>query len=110
MTNLFHATADNFQNLVDTKAPVILVDFFPEWCGTCRNLSPVLGRVAEKYEKGMIIKVDVDKNGELCHAEPYKVRGIPNIFFIKNGEVMERRTGPQTLEGISAVIDPLLAN
>ncbi len=109
MDNLFQGTSANFQELVDTQDKVILVDFYAEWCGPCRNLSPVIDKLAEKYEEIIIVKVDVDKNGELGRTSPYNVKGIPNLFFIKNGEVKERLVGPQNLEKLSSIIDPLLS-
>lgn len=108
MDNLIQGTSDNFKELVDTQDKVILVDFYAEWCNPCRHLSPVLDRVAEKYENVMVIKIDVDKNGELGRGAPYNVRSIPQMFFMKNGEVKQRMTGMQTIENISSVIDPLL--
>jgi len=108
MDNLFHGTSANFQELVDTQDKVIIVDFYADWCGPCRNLSPVIDKLAEKYEDIIVVKVDVDKNGELGRTPPYNVKGIPNLFFIKNGEVKERLVGIQNLEKLSAIIDPLL--
>lgn len=108
MDNLFQGTLENFKELVETQDKVILVDFYAEWCAPCRNLSPLLDSVAEKYENIIIVKVDVDKNGELGRMQPYNVKGIPNIFLIKNGEVLQRMAGPQTMDKLSAAIDPLM--
>lgn len=109
MDNLFQGTSENFNELVGAQDKVILVDFYAEWCGPCRSLSPIIDKVAEKYEEIIVVKVDVDKNGELGRTSPYNVKGIPNLFFIKNGEVKERLVGLQNLEKLSSIIDPLLS-
>jgi len=108
MDNIFTGTLDNFKELVGTQDKVIIVDFYAEWCGPCRGLSVAIDAVAEKYGEIMVIKVDVDKNGELGRSAPYNVKGIPQMFFIKNGEVMEKTVGLQSIERISSLIDPLL--
>lgn len=108
MNNLIQGTTENFKDLVSTQDKVILVDFYAEWCGPCRNLSPVLDKIAEKYSEVMVVKVDVDKNGEICRSEPYQVRGIPQMFFVKNGEVLKKMTGFQTMDNIEAALDTML--
>lgn len=108
MSNIFDGTLENFKELVDTKDKVIIVDFYAEWCGPCRGLSTTIDAIALKYDNIMIIKVDVDKNGELGRNFPYNVKGIPQMFFIKNGEVKQKTIGIQTMEKISSLIDPML--
>ncbi len=108
MDNIFDGTLENFQELVGTKDKVIIVDFYAEWCGPCRGLDLTINQVATQYEDIMIIKVDVDKNGEIGRGAPYNVRGIPQMFFIKNGEVLEKTIGVQSIENIIALIDPML--
>ena len=108
MSNIFDGTLENFKELVETKDKVIIVDFYAEWCGPCRGLSATIDAIALKYDNIMIIKVDVDKNGEIGRGAPYNVRGIPQMFFIKNGEVRQKTVGIQSMENISSLIDPLL--
>lgn len=108
MKNIFTGTLDNFKELVGTQDKVIIVDFHAEWCGPCRGLNVAIDAVAEKYENIMIIKVDVDSNGEIGRGAPYNVRGIPQLFFVKNGEIREKTVGLQSVQRISDLIDPLL--
>jgi thioredoxin 1 len=108
MNNLLQGTLENFKELVATQDKVILIDFYAEWCGPCRNLSPILDQVAEKYGDILVIKVNVDTSGELGRGEPYNVRSIPQMFIMKNGEVKEKITGAQSMDKLSSMIDPFL--
>lgn len=108
MNNIFNGDLENFQNLVETKDKVIIVDFYADWCAPCLALGKVIDDVAKKYEDIMIIKVNVDVNGEIGRGAPYNVRGIPQMFFIKNGEIFQKTVGAQSMENISSMIDPLL--
>ena len=70
----------------------VLVDFWAEWCGPCRSLTPVLEKLAEESTGNWILaKVDTDKNQEL--ATKYEIRGIPNCKLFSKGEVVNEFTG-----------------
>ena len=75
------------------KATVpVVVDFWAEWCGPCRQIGPALEELAREYAgKVKIVKVNVDENPE--SPAQLGVRGIPALFLFKNGQVVSNKVG-----------------
>ena len=70
----------------------VFVDFYADWCGPCKMMSPVIDKLAEEYDgKIKVGKVNVNENGDL--AVKYGIMSIPNMVFFKNGEVADRVVG-----------------
>ena len=70
----------------------VFVDFYADWCGPCKMMSPVIDKLAEEFDgKIKVGKVNVDENGDL--AVRYGIMSIPNMVFFKNGEVADRVVG-----------------
>ena len=104
---IVQTTDSNFENEVILSEVPVLVDFWAEWCGPCKMLSPTIDAVAEKYNgKVKVGKVNVDKNPSI--AQKYSVRSIPNILVFKNGNIEQQLVGNVPEAEIANVLDKLV--
>lgn len=88
----FEITDSNFETEVLKSEKVTLIDFWAEWCGPCRAISPIVEELAKEYDgKALIGKVNVDENPEI--TVKYGIRNIPTILFIKKGEIVDKQVG-----------------
>jgi len=88
----FEITDTNFETEVLKSPKVTMIDFWAEWCGPCRAITPIVEELAKEYaDKAIIGKLNVDENPEV--TVKYGVRNIPTILFIKNGEVVDKQVG-----------------
>ncbi len=91
----FEFTDSNFQETALDANGLKVIDFWAEWCGPCKLVSPVIDALASEYDgKALIGKVNVDHNPET--SMKYGVRSIPTILFIKDGEVVDKHVGVAT--------------
>jgi len=87
-----HIDDNEFDAKVLNSATPVLVDFWAEWCGPCRQISPVLEEIAkEKEGKLTVAKVNIDKNPGT--PQKYGVRGIPTLILFKNGQAVSTKVG-----------------
>ncbi len=85
-------TDDAFETEVLKADGPVLVDFWAEWCGPCKQLSPVLDELAGEFEgKVQVAKVNIDQNPET--PQKYGVRGIPTLMVFRNGEAVATKVG-----------------
>lgn len=85
-------TDQTFASEVLEASGPVLVDFWAEWCGPCKQIAPALEEISEELgERLTIAKVDVDDNPETPNK--YGVRGIPTLIIFKNGEVAATKVG-----------------
>lgn len=84
-------TPESAQSLLEQELPVVL-DFSATWCGPCRKVSPIMDELAEEFKGRVVVaKADVDECEDL--AIDFKVRNVPTVLFIKNGEIVDKQTG-----------------
>ena len=82
----------NFQTEVKESGKVTIVDFYADWCGPCRKLSPIIEEIEQELsDRVKFTKINTDENIEL--AQTYQISGIPTLLIFKDGEVAERMVG-----------------
>lgn len=85
-------TSENYEQEVLKSEKTVLIDFYADWCGPCRMMSPIIDEIAKELgEQVKVGKVNVDDNQDL--AMEYKVMSIPTIVIIKNGEIHKTFVG-----------------
>jgi thioredoxin 1 len=96
----------NFDEKVIQSSSPALVDFWAEWCGPCKMLTPVLEELSSENESKInIYKVNVDENQQL--AVKYGIRSIPTLLLFKGGEIQEQIVGLKSKSDLQTSIDSL---
>ena len=100
--SVLNVTKDNFEQEVLACDKTVLVDFYADWCGPCRMVSPIVDEIAEEHAEYKIVKVNVDNEPEL--AQKYGVMSIPTLIVFKNGKLAEQSTGAKPKAQILAML------
>lgn len=102
----FNFNDENAKQEIESGKPVV-IDFWAEWCGPCKRISPIIDELAAEYEgKVLIGKYNVDDCSDL--STDYSIRNIPTILFFKDGELKERSVGSIKKEELDKKIQSLL--
>ena len=100
--SVIKVTAEDFEQEVLKAEQTVLVDFWAQWCGPCRMLSPIVEQIAEEHPEIKVCKVNIDEEASL--AIDYKVMSIPTLLVFKNGEKVNMSIGVQSKSDIEAMI------
>ena len=85
-------TSDStFQDDISSQSNLVLVDFWAEWCGPCKQISPILEEIANEKDNLNILKLNIDDNP--VTPQKYNVRGIPTLMLFKDGKLIDTKIG-----------------
>ncbi|MBQ8119675.1 MAG: thioredoxin [Ruminococcus sp.] len=93
----------NYEQEVMRSDKPVLIDFFANWCGPCRMVSPLVDEIADEREDVKVCKVDVDEQGEL--ASHFGVSSIPMLVVMKNGKITAQNVGAIPKPAIIELLD-----
>ena len=86
---------------------LVLIDFWAEWCGPCKMIGPIIDEIGKEYQDKVVVgKVDVDNNDET--TAKFRIRNIPSVLFIQNGEVVDKVVGAATKSLFTEKLEKLL--
>ena len=107
MANIEEITDNNFEMQVLKSQIPVVVDFWAQWCGPCRKLTPVLEQIQNEFKDLIkVVKIDADKN--VNTAKEYGVFSLPSVLIFKDGEVKEVMAGLMPKSAIISNIKKLL--
>jgi thioredoxin 1 len=100
-------TPQKYEQLInDHPSAILIIDFWAEWCGPCKNFAPVFEKLQSEYGNEFIFaKVNVDENGSL--AQRFGITGIPTTVFIQNGNLINKVVGAMGYNGMKNILQKL---
>lgn len=100
--SVIKVTKDNFEEIKNSEKTVLL-DFYADWCGPCRMVSPIVDQIADENPQYLVGKINVDEEREL--AEAFNVFSIPTLVVMKNGEIANQSAGARPKAQILAMLE-----
>ena len=101
--SVVHVNIDNFESVVKSSEKPVLLDFFANWCGPCRMVSPIIEEIAAEHPEYVVGKINVDEENEL--AAQFGVVSIPMLVVVKDGEIAAKLVGARPKEQILAMFN-----
>ncbi|MGM9641626.1 MAG: thioredoxin [Eubacteriales bacterium] len=96
-------TKDNFENEVINSEMPVLLDFYADWCGPCRMVSPIVDEIAEERDDVKVGKINVDDEVELANL--FRINSIPSLVVMSGGKVVNQAIGARSKEQLLAMLD-----
>lgn len=96
-------TAQNFEQEVLQSDKPVLVDFYADWCGPCKMMSPVIEEISEEKTDAKVCKLNIDEEMEI--AQKYGVMSIPTFMVFKDGEVSKRDMGAKPKSAVVSMFE-----
>lgn len=96
-------TKENFENEILKSQKTVLLDFYADWCGPCRMVSPLVDQIAEENPQYLVGKINVDEQPEL--AQQFNVMSIPTLVVIKDGKIKEQSAGARGKDQILEMLE-----
>ncbi len=95
-------TRQNFEEEVLSAQGKVLIDFYADWCGPCKMLSPLVDKIAQDYPNVKVCKVNVDEEEEL--AAKFGVMSIPKLVVMENGKIADSSLGYQPYDSLKSLL------
>ena len=97
-----NVTMNNFEQIKNSDKPVLL-DFYADWCGPCRMVSPLVEQIAEENPLYLVGKINVDSEPEIAQA--FGIVSIPTLVVLKNGKMAAQSVGAKPKQQILAMLE-----
>ncbi len=103
-SQVVYVTDDTFESEVLKSSKPVLVDYWAEWCGPCKMITPILDEISAEYaDKLKIAKLNIDENPNT--PPKYGIRGIPTLMLFRDGNVEATKVGALSKSQLSAFLD-----